>query len=250
MFAEKELALENSPSQHNETATTRDGTRKVAWQWPALALIGALSAFLNFYQLDRVGYANTYYAAAVRSMMQNWHAFFFNSFDSGGFVTIDKPPLGFWFQVLSAKLFGYSAVSLLLPEALAGVLSVLVLYFLVRRWFGAPAGLLAALVLAVTPVAVVDNRNNIIDSMLTLFLLLGAWALMHAVETGRLRWLLLSAAIVGLGFNIKMLEAYLVVPALALTYLLAGRRAGGRASSIWLPPVWCCLSSRCPGYWR
>jgi 4-amino-4-deoxy-L-arabinose transferase-like glycosyltransferase len=194
----------------------------VPWHRVALGLILALAAFLNFYQLDRVGYGNTYYAAAVKSMMQNWHNFFFNSFDPGGFVTIDKPPLGFWFQVLSAKLFGYNGVSLILPEALAGVLSVALLYHLVRRVFGPGAALVAALMLALTPVTVAADRNNIIDSILVLFLLLGAWAVSRAVESRQapLRWLLLCAVFVGLGFNVKMMEAYLVVPAFGLMYLV------------------------------
>lgn len=218
-MARDQITMEMSGALTGGTAEGSTRQRHVvAWQVPALVIVLALAAVLNFYQLDRVGYANTYYAAAVRSMTENWHAFFFNSFDPAGFVTIDKPPLGFWFQVVSAKILGYSAFSLLLPQALAGVLSVLVLYQLVKRWYGPFAGVIAALVLAISPVAVVDNRNNIIDSTLTLFLLLSAWAVIHAVETGRLRWLLLTGALVGLAFNIKMLEAYLVVPALGLVY--------------------------------
>ena len=136
-------------------------------------------------------------------------------------MSVDKPPLDLWAQTASAKLFGFSAFSLLLPQALAGVLSVALLYYLVQRAFGFWAGLLAALALALTPISVVANRANIVDSMLVLTVLLGAWAASKAAETGRLSWLLLCAALVGLGFNIKMLEAYLVVPAFALLYLLA-----------------------------
>jgi 4-amino-4-deoxy-L-arabinose transferase-like glycosyltransferase len=175
---------------------------------------------MDFYRLGQNGF-DTYYPPAVRSMMDNWHNFFFAAYDPGGFTSIDKPPLGFWFQVLSAKIFGFNPVSVLLPQALCGVLSVLLLYSLVRRHFGVVAGLIAALVLAVSPISVVTNRNSTIDSTLTLFLLIGAWAVLRAAETGRLRWLLLSALIVGIGFNIKMLEAYLVVPAFGLLYLLA-----------------------------
>ena len=156
-----------------------------------------------------------------------WHNFFFVSFDPGGFVTVDKPPLGFWIQTASAKLFGFHGWSILLPQAVAGVLSVALLYHLVRRVFGATAGLVAALALAVTPISVVTNRNNTIDSLLVLTVLGAAWAMLKATETGRLRWLLASMALVGLGFNIKMLEAYLVLPALVLVYLL-GVRHGWR----------------------
>ena len=207
-------------------ATTRARTIALPWHRVALGIILALAAFLNFFELSRNGYANSFYAAAVKSMSLNWHNFFFNSFDPAGFVTIDKPPLGFWFQVVSVKLFGFSGVSILLPEALAGVLSVALLYHLVQRVFGRPAGLLAALMLALTPVAVADNRNNTIDSILVLFMLLGAWAISRAVEAQRghgLRWLLLCAVLIGLAFNIKMLEAYLVVPAFGLVYLLGAR---------------------------
>jgi 4-amino-4-deoxy-L-arabinose transferase-like glycosyltransferase len=171
--------------------------------------------------LGQNGFGNLYYAAGIRSMLDNWHNFFFVSYDPGGFVTIDKPPLGFWLQVVSAKLLGFTPFSVFLPQAVAGVLSVLLLYYLVRRHFGVVAGLLAALALALSPISVVTNRNITIDSTLALVLLVGAWAVMRAAETGRLRWLLLSAAIVGIGFNVKMLEAYLVVPAYGLLYLLA-----------------------------
>src|SRR5438105_4474225 len=194
--------------------------------WHQLALVGItlISVFMNFFQLGKNGFGS-YYPPAVRSMMDNWHNFFFASYDPGGFVTIDKPPVGFWFQVASARLFGFTPFSVLLPQALAGVLSVLLLYYLVQRHFGVVAGLLAALALAITPISVVTNRNITIDSTLALFLLVGAWAVIRAAETGKLRWLLLSAVIVGIGFNIKMLEAYLVVPAFGLLYLLAAPKS-------------------------
>jgi len=215
------------PASASATTTPRSQTRTatlprvttVPWYRLALGAVLALAAALNLWALDREGYANGYYAAAVKSMLLSWHNFFFVSFDPGGFVTIDKPPLGFWIETASAKLFGFSGVSLLLPEALAGVLSVAVLYRLVARAWGRGAGLLAALFLAVTPVSVVTSRNNTIDSLLVLTVLLGAWAATKSAETGRLRWLLACAALVGLGFNIKMLQAYLVVPAFGLVYL-------------------------------
>src|SRR5437763_1681382 len=202
----------------------RGQQRFPAWHHLALGGITLISIFMNFFQLGQNGFGS-YYPAAVRSMMDNWHNFFFASYDPGGFVTIDKPPVGFWFQVASAKLFGFTPFSILLPQALAGVLSVILLYYLVRRHFGVTAGLLAALALALSPISIVTNRNITIDSTLALTLLIGAWAVMRAAETGRLRWLLLSAVIVGIGFNIKMLEAYLVVPAFGLLYLLAAPRS-------------------------
>src|SRR5437660_6168926 len=195
------------------------------WRRLALAVVMLISIFMNFYQPGQNGFGNLYYASAIRSMLDSWHNFFFVSFDPGGFVSIDKPPLGFWLQAASAKIFGFTPFSVLLPQALAGVLSVLLLYHLVRRHFGVVAGLLAALALALSPISVVTNRNITIDSTLALTLLLGAWTVLRAAETGRLRWLLLAAALVGLGFNIKMLEAYLVVPAFGVLYLLAAPKS-------------------------
>src|SRR6266480_2722529 len=195
------------------------------WRRLALAVVMLVSIFMNFYQLGQNGFGNLYYASAIRSMLDSWHNFFFVSFDPGGFVSIDKPPLGFWLQTASAKIFGFTPFSIFLPQALAGVLSVLLLYYLVRRHFGVVAGLLAALALAISPISVLTNRNNTIDSTLVLVMLLGAWAVIRAAESGKLRWLLLCAVFVGLGFNIKMLEAYLVVPAYGLLYLLAAPRS-------------------------
>jgi 4-amino-4-deoxy-L-arabinose transferase-like glycosyltransferase len=214
------ITRENQPEQ--PTVPSKKGWP--LWRQLALAGVMLISIFMNFYQLGQNGYGNLYYAAAIRSMLDNWRNFFFVSFDPGGFVSIDKPPLGFWLQAASAKIFGFTPFSIFLPQALAGVLSVLLLYHLVRRHFGVMAGLLAALALAISPISVVTNRNNTIDSTLVLVMLLGAWAVLRAAETGKLRWLLLCAVFAGLGFNIKMLEAYLVVPAYGLLYLLATPR--------------------------
>ncbi len=194
------------------------------WNRIALGAIIVLSLFMNFYQLGQNGFGNAFYAAGVRSMGDSLHNFFFVSYDPGGFVTLDKPPLGFWLQTISTKIFGFTPFSVYLPQALAGVLSVWLLYVLVRRHFGVVAGLLAALALAISPISVITNRNNTIDSTLALTMLIGAWAVIRAAETGKLRWLLLCAALVGIGFNIKMAEAYLVIPAFGALYILAAPR--------------------------
>ncbi len=221
----QDMTLIETPSDRRLTRAAAAGARARTHALPGqrLALGGvlALAALLNLWGLDRQGDSNTYYAAAVKSMLRSWHNFFFVSLDPGGFVSVDKPPLDLWLQAASAKLFGFSGVSLILPQAVAGILSVAVLYHLVARVWGPVAGLFAALALALTPISVVANRNNIVDGVLVLALLLGAWAATRAAETGRLRPLLLCAVFVGLGFNVKMLQAYLVVPAFGLLYLLA-----------------------------
>ncbi|HEU5430644.1 MAG TPA: glycosyltransferase family 39 protein, partial [Thermomicrobiales bacterium] len=216
--------LGTAPAERVRSGAVAGGVARVRWQRAALAGIIVLAAALNLFRLDRLGYANAYYAAGVRSMLTNWRNFFFVSFDPGGFVSIDKPPLGFWIQAASAKLFGFSGLSLLLPEALAGVASVALLYWLARRVFGPVAGLLAALALALTPVAVAVDRNNTIDALLILTLLAAVWAVSRAAERSSLGWLLLGAALVGLGFEIKMLQAYFVAPALWLAYFVGARR--------------------------
>lgn len=203
-----------------ESTFARSATVTLPWHRLALAVVLLLAALLNVVELSRVGLGNTYYATAVKSMLTSWHAFFFVSLDPGGFVSIDKPPVAFWVQAASAKIFGFSGLSLLLPEAVAGVLSVLLLYALVARSFGSGAGLLAALALAITPVAVVVDRSNLVESILVLTMLLAAGSALRAAETGRLRWLLAAAALAGLGFNVKMLEAYLAVPAFFVAYML------------------------------
>lgn len=198
------------------------------WQRISLLVILLLATFLDFFQLRLNGYGNLYYAAAVKSMLASWHNFFFVSFDPGGFVTVDKPPLALWIQAASAKIFGFSGFSLLLPQAIAGVVSVYILYRLVRRTFGPAAGLLAALALALTPISVVMNRDNNMDTLLVLTLLLATWCVIKASETGGLRWLMLCAVLVGLGFNMKTLEAYLIIPALGLLYLLSSPLSWGK----------------------
>jgi 4-amino-4-deoxy-L-arabinose transferase-like glycosyltransferase len=154
-------------------------------------------------------------------MLTSAHNFFYLSVDPAGFVSLDKPPLAFWIQAASAKVFGFHGLSLLLPEALAGIASVYVLYRLVRRTHGQWPGLLAALTLAVTPISVVTNRNNAPDALLILVLLLAAWALLRVVEENSRRWLFVTAVLVGVAFNIKMLQILLVVPAFAVLYLIA-----------------------------
>ena len=190
-----------------------------------LTLVLALAAVIRLANLDALGYANHYYAAAVVSMSQSWHNFFFVVAEPGGAVSIDKPPVGLWLQVISAKIFGFNSFGLLFPQILAGILSVLVIYHLVKRYWGSGAGFLAALILALTPVVVAVDRNNTMDSTLIFTLLLAAWAFIKATETTRFRYLFFGAVLVGIGFNIKMLEAFMPLPAFLALYLFSASEA-------------------------
>ncbi|HEU5027779.1 MAG TPA: glycosyltransferase family 39 protein [Spirillospora sp.] len=193
------------------------------WARPALWAVLAVAAALYAWDLGSGGYANSYYSAAVKSGSQSWKAFFFGSLDAGNYITVDKPPMALWAQELLARVIGFGTPALLLPQVLEGVAAVAVLHATVRRAFGHPAALIAAGVLALTPITVAINRDNNPDTLLVLLLVAAAWACQRAVETGRLRPLLLSAFLVGCGFNTKMLQAFLAVPAFALVYLIAAR---------------------------
>lgn len=193
-----------------------------------LLLIASLSFFLNFYEIGKYGYGNSYYAAAIRSMTMNFKNFFFVAFDPSGMVSVDKPPLGLWVQAAFVFIFGYHGWAMLLPQALAGTASTVMMYILTAKYFGKPAGLLSALFFALTPVVVVASRNNTMDMQLVFVLLIAAWFLLRSIERGKWRDLFICAALIGLGFNIKMLEAYLVLPGVALTYLFFAKERFGK----------------------
>ena len=182
----------------------------------AAILVGA--AILRGWDLGERGFITPYYIAGVRSMLESWHNFLFNAFDPAGFVSLDKPPVAFWIQTLSAKLFGFRPFSVLLPQLVEGLGAVVLLYALVRRRFGEVAGLIAALALALTPIAVAVDRSNNTESCLVLMLLLAAWMASRAFETGRSRYIMLCAVAIGIGFNTKMLVAFGIVPVIALIY--------------------------------
>ncbi len=193
------------------------------WALPAHSGVTLLAAVLYTWDLSSNGMGNDFYAAAVKAGTESWKAFLFGSLDPGNFITVDKPPASLWVMELSARTFGFSSWSMLLPEALAGVITVAVLYHLVRRWAGEVAAVLAGLVMALTPIAVVMFRDNNPDALLTLILVLSAWGLWSAFESGRTSRLVLCGALLGLAFNTKMLQAFVVVPVFALVYLVVGR---------------------------
>jgi 4-amino-4-deoxy-L-arabinose transferase-like glycosyltransferase len=193
-----------------------------AWARPALAALLLGTALLYLVGLDRNGWGNEFYAAAVQAGTKSWKAFLFGSLDSSNFITTDKPAGFLWVMELSARVFGVNYWSLLVPQALAGVATVGVLYTTVRRWFGPRAGLVAGAVMALTPVAALMFRFDDPDALLTLMITLAAYAMTRAVESGRTRWVVLAGVFVGAGFLSKFMAAFMVLPALALAYLWAG----------------------------
>jgi 4-amino-4-deoxy-L-arabinose transferase-like glycosyltransferase len=190
--------------------------------YAGLPVVLAVAAVLNLHRLSQNGYANVFYSAGVQSMLHSLHNFLFVSFDPGGLVTVDKPPVALWVQVLSAKIFGFSPIRLLAHEALAGVLSVAVLYVVLARRFGLFAALAGSAALAVYPSFVAVSRDNGVDPVLLLLMTCACATALRACESGRWRTLIACAVLVGLAFNTKTLAAYLVVPGIGLAYLVCG----------------------------
>ena len=198
--------------------------KKLIWQQWLLAGILVVTAMLMFWALGKEGYSNQYYAAAVKSMMQDPSAFFFGSFDAGLFVTVDKPPLGLWLQVLSVKVFGFNTFGLILPSALAACFCVLLVYSIVKKGWGPTAGVIAAAITAATPILIALGRTNNLDVILLFFLLCGAKCVLEASRRQSLPLYLLAMVFVGLGFNVKMLQAFLVLPAFVAAYFFGKGR--------------------------
>ena len=205
------------------------GVRPMAIPWATIAQVGVagLAALVYIVNLTVSGFANTYYSAAALAASQSWSAWFFGSIDASNFITVDKPPLSTMVMGLSVRLFGLSSWSVLLPEALMGVGTVVILMAIVRRTMGSPAAVIAGLVAALTPAAVLIFRYNNPDALLTLLLTGAAYAFIRALEAGRLRWVTLAALLVGLAFNTKYLQAWLVLPAFGLVWAAAAPGSRG-----------------------
>lgn len=215
---------EGSMRAGRESGTAAARSSALLRQWPhlALAAIAVMAGVLDLWRLGLNGWGNDYYAAAVRSMLENWHALRYASFDPTGLVTVDKPPLAFWIETLSARLFGFNGIALIAPSGIAGAVSVTVLGRTVTRLFGVWAGLIAALVLALSPIALVANRSNNPDAIMVMIVVLGTWAGVRALESGRWRWVVLAALLFGLGFMTKMLAALMILPGISVAYLVVG----------------------------
>lgn len=185
-----------------------------------LGTVLLIASALRCWRLGAHGFDNFYYSPAALSMSSNWHNFWFAAFDPSGFLAIGKPPGAFWIQALSVRLFGFNGLAIHLPQAIAGLLSVLLVFLLARRVTGVPSAAFAALIVAVTPASVAADRSNLADSWLLLALLGGATLALSASDTGSVKRLVLGSALVGLGFLTKFMAAFLALPALFLTYAL------------------------------
>src|SRR6202012_2090148 len=158
------------------------------------------TALLYLVNLSVSGLGNEYYAAAVQAGTKSWKAFFFGSFDSSNFITVDKPPAFLWPMEISGRIFGFNSWSMLVPEALLGVGSVWLLFLTVRRWFGPAARLIAGAALALTPVAVLMFRFNNPDAMMTFLMVVAAYFMTRALEQARTKWLVLTGLTMGVAF--------------------------------------------------
>jgi len=199
----------------------RAAVAEARWVRPALITLLVLTAVAYLWDLGASGNANSFYAAAVEAGTRSWKAFFFGSLDSSSFITTDKTPASIWVMALSGRIFGFSSWSMLVPQALEGVAAVGLLYAAVKRWFGPAAGLAAGAMLALTPVAALMFRFNNPDALLVATLVAAAYCLTRALEAARTRWLVAAGALVGFAFLAKMGQAFLVLPAFGLVYLLA-----------------------------
>ena len=236
MTSTSTLAPPSRPGPASQTdSPTRRSATDPAWARPALVVLLLGTGVLYLWGLGESGWANSFYSAAAQAGSESWKAFFFGSSDAANSITVDKTPLALWPMALSVRIFGLSSWSILLPQALAGVATVGLLHHVVRRTTGsAAAGLLAGTVMALTPVAVLMFRFNNPDALLTLLMVGAAAATLRGIEATRApashpaRWLALGGALVGLGFLTKMMQAFLVLPALALVYLLFAQTSWGR----------------------
>lgn len=190
------------------------------WDWWLVAIL-VLAAGLYGWNIWEAGQANDFYTAAIVSMTKSWKAFWYASFDPASFITVDKPPVALWFMAISAKIFGVHGWSVVLPSVLFGIGSVGLIYAMVKPYFGRLAGNLAALFMTITPIVVADSRTNNMDATLVFFLLLAGFLLQRAVAKRKTWLVIVSFALIGVAFNVKMLQAFMLLPAMYSFYWIA-----------------------------
>jgi 4-amino-4-deoxy-L-arabinose transferase-like glycosyltransferase len=197
------------------------GQDQPPWVRPSAAGLLVVAALTYLWNLTNSGYGNAFYAAAVQSGTKNWTALLFASLDPSNAITVDKPPAAFWIPALLGRVFGFSSLTMLLPQAVMGIASVGMLYLAVKRVSGPAAGLIAGAVLAATPVAALMFRFNNPDAMMVFCLMAAAWMTVTATQKASPSWLFWAGTFVGMAFLSKMLQGFMTVPALGLAYLIA-----------------------------
>jgi 4-amino-4-deoxy-L-arabinose transferase-like glycosyltransferase len=197
-------------------------TARARWEVPAFVALLAGTAVLYLWGLAGSGWANSFYSAAAQAGSQSWKAFLFGSSDAANSITVDKPPMALWPMALSIRVFGLSSWSILVPQALMGVATVAIIVTTLRRRVGAGAALLAGAAFALTPVAALMFRFNNPDALLVLLMTAAAATLLRAIDDGRARWIVTTGVLIGCAFLTKQLQALLVVPGFAATYLVVG----------------------------
>lgn len=217
-----------APASTPATESSDDAARAPALgapnpRWARPALIALLLATATFWTigLSRNGWGNSFYAAAVQAGTQSWKAFLFGSSDAANTITVDKPPASLWVMEISTRLFGVNSWAILLPQVLLGVASVALVYAAVRRPFGPAAGLITGALLALTPVATLMFRYDNPDALLVFLMVATVWTLLRGIESGGTRWVVLCGVLIGFGFLTKQLQVTLIMPGLAIAYLLA-----------------------------
>lgn len=188
------------------------------WARPAFLALLLVITLAYFWNLSASGYANSFYSAAVQAGSQSWKAFFFGSLDSANAITVDKPPATLWPMALSVRIFGLSSWAILAPQVLMATATAGVLYAAVRRRFSVAAGLITMAVFALTPVAALMFRFNNPDALLALLMTVTVYCVLRAMEHGRTKWLVWAGVAVGLAFLSKTLQAFLILPPLAVLY--------------------------------
>ena len=203
---------------------------RLRFDWILVAIL-VLALFLYGWQIWKAGSANAFYTAAIKSMTESFHNFWYGSFDPAGYITVDKPPVALWFMAISAKIFGVHGWSVVLPSVLFGVGSVYLMYRIIQPYFGKNAARLSALALTLTPIVVADSRTNNMDATLVFFLMLALYFLEKAIGSRKIWSLLISFALIGIAFNVKMLQAFMILPAMYLFYWLAANETWKRKIS-------------------
>ncbi|MEJ6401087.1 glycosyltransferase family 39 protein [Nicoliella lavandulae] len=209
--------VEETRAEHHDAKALH---KRFRLDWFLVATL-VIALILYTWKIWEAGSANDFYTSAITSMTQSFKNFWYASFDPAGYITVDKPPVALWFMAISAKIFGVHQWSVVLPSVLFGLGSVYLMYRLVKPKFGRVAGNLAAFAMTITPIAVADSRTNNMDATLVYFLLLAIYMLVKAIDNQKLRYLVLSFSIIGIAFNVKMLQAFMILPGMLLFYWLA-----------------------------